>query len=142
MDIDPLSPAVVLYTSGTTGKPKGSVITHRAIDNMCEWYVGYTGMAEDDVYALYTSYSFDIHTMGLFSPLYRGASVEIVPEEVRLDMPALNDHLVDAGATHTFMTTQVGKLFASMDMPSRIKALMYGGEKLGEFRAPEHLGAI
>ncbi|MBR7006061.1 MAG: AMP-binding protein, partial [Candidatus Methanomethylophilaceae archaeon] len=142
VDINPLSPAVVLYTSGTTGKPKGSVITHRAIDNMCEWYVGYTCMSEEDVYSLYTSYSFDIHTIGLFSPLYSGASVDIVPEEVRLDMPALNGHFIDADTTHTFMTTQVGKLFASMDMPSKIKALMYGGEKLGEFHAPEHLGAI
>ncbi|MBP5203582.1 MAG: AMP-binding protein, partial [Candidatus Methanomethylophilaceae archaeon] len=142
VEIDPASPAVILYTSGTTGKPKGSVITHRAIDNMCEWYVGYTDMDENDVYSLYTSYSFDINTIGLFSPLYRGASVDVVPERVRLDMAELNGHFVDAGTTHTFMTTQIGKLFASMDMPSGIKALMYGGEKLGEFRAPEHLGAI
>jgi amino acid adenylation domain-containing protein len=140
--IDPLSPAVVLYTSGTTGKPKGSVITHRAIVNLSEWYVRYTGMSTDDVYALYTSYSFDMHTLGMFPPMFCGASVDIVPERVRLDMAELNRHFVDAGATHTFMTTQVGRLFASMDMPSGIKALMYGGEKLGEFHAPEHLGAI
>ena len=118
------------------------MITHRAVDNMCEWYVGYTRMSEEDVYALYTSYSFDIHTMGLFAPMFCGASVDIVPERIRLDMTELNRHMADTKASHTFMTTQIGKLFASMDMPSDIKALMFGGEKLGEFRAPDRLGAI
>lgn len=140
-DPDAMDPCVVLYTSGTTGKPKGSLITHRAVVNMCEWYVGYTGMTSDDSYGFYTSIAFDIHTMALFAPMVCSATVDIVPEEVRLDMVALNKHYVDNNITHTFITTQVGKLFASSGFDTAIRFLLFGGEKLGVFSAPESIGA-
>ena len=137
----PRDTAVVLYTSGTTGKPKGSLITRLAIENLCEWYVDFTGMGPKDNYSLFASCAFDMHTL-MFTPIVGGGALDIVPEDVRLDIDALNSHFRGYGCTHTFMTTRLGKMFASQaGGDTSIRLLMYGGEKLGEFTAPDAVGA-
>jgi amino acid adenylation domain-containing protein len=133
--------AIVLYTSGSTGNPKGAAITRRAIDNVAEWYVSYTGMDSSDVYSMYTAYTFDMHVLALFPALICGARLDIVPEDIRLDMHALNDHFVRVHATHTFMTTHLGRMFADLDMHSDLRFLLFIGEKLGEYTAPDWIGA-
>ena len=125
--------AVVLYTSGTTGKPKGSIITRFAIENFCEWYVSCSGMTSADRAALHTSIAFDMHAMALFPPLVAGASVDIIPENVRLDTDMLHAHIQKYGITHIFITTQFGKIYASSHPGGCLRVLFVAGEKLGSF---------
>ena len=134
-------PAMVLYTSGTTGNPKGAVITRRAVINVAEWYAKYTGMTSEDVYSMYTAYTFDMHTLAFYPFLICGAMLDIVPEDIRLDLHSLNDHFVKVHATHTFMTTHLGKMFADLNLKSDLRFLLFIGEKLGEYTAPDWIGA-
>ena len=54
----------------------------------------------------------------------------------------MNDYFRRYGCTHTFITTRLGKMFAtSVGDGTSIRLLMYGGEKLGEFNAPDAVGA-
>ncbi len=122
--------------------PKASQITRLALLNFIEWAASYTRFSRDDVFALYTSFVFDIHTMSLYTPMISGGSVDIVPEDVRLDIHRLNEHFVSRKVTHTFITTNLGKMFASKVGDTTLRCLVYGGEKLGEFTAPERIGAL
>ena len=132
--------ACVLYTSGTTGTPKGVLITRKAINNFVSWYVDETNFTQNDVYGMHCSYVFDMHTHALYSPVITGGSLYIVPEDIRLNLKALNDYFVEHNCTHTYITSQVGKLFAESSMKTTIKLLCFGGMKLGELNAPDSIG--
>ncbi|MCQ2753280.1 MAG: AMP-binding protein, partial [Bacilli bacterium] len=133
--------AVILYTSGTTGIPKGTLITRRAILNFASWYTYETNLSNEDIYSLYTVYTFDMHVIAFYSPLMVGANLDIVPNESRLDLTKLNNHFIKVKATHTFLSTQVGKIFISLKLKSSLKVLLVAGEKLGEFNFPSNINA-
>lgn len=120
----------VLYTSGSTGKPKGVMITEEAILNFCRWYRDYYALQPSDCVAAYSNVGFDACMMDLFPALTTGASVCIVPEEIRLDIRALNDCFLSNGVTHAFMTTQLGLLFIQSTTHTSLKHLTIGGERL------------
>ena len=70
--VSPQDTAVILYTSGTTGRPKGSLITRLAIENHSEYYAHYLDADIKSVFALHTSFSFDAHVHTMYPPLICG----------------------------------------------------------------------
>lgn len=71
-DISGGDPAAVLYTSGTTGEPKGARITHTGLENMLEYYCRYVSLTERDKLSLFHSYGFDVHMESMFAPVIAG----------------------------------------------------------------------
>ncbi|WP_407432946.1 condensation domain-containing protein, partial [Methanobrevibacter sp.] len=125
--------ACILYTSGTTGVPKGVKVTRKSILNLSEYYRDSCGFNEDDVYGLFASISFDAASQAICQTVYAGASLSIVPDEIKLDIYKMNNYFIKHEVTHTMITTQVGKLFIENIADTSIKVLTVGGEKLGEF---------
>ncbi|WP_407431868.1 amino acid adenylation domain-containing protein [Methanobrevibacter sp.] len=142
VDVDDKDVACVLYTSGTTGVPKGVLVTRKAVNNLVSWYVEETNFTSDDIYGMHCSYVFDMHVHGLYSSVITGGGLYVVPEDIRLDLKAFNDYFVEHNCTHTFITSQVGKLFAESGMDTTIKLLCFGGMKLGELNAPDSIGSF
>ena len=131
----PLSPLpsslfILLYTSGSTGTPKGCMLEHRNIVTFCHWYQRYYNLHPAHKVAAYASYGFDANMMDMYPAITCGASTHIIPEEIRLDIIALNEYFEREGITHSFMTTQVGRMFATSVDNHSLFHLSIGGEKL------------
>ncbi len=128
---------ILLYTSGSTGVPKGCQLTHGNLVAFCHWYQRFYGLQPEHNVAAYASYGFDACMMDMYPALTCGATVYIVPEELRLDLIALNDYFESNHITHSFMTTQVGFQFASNVENHSLKYLSTGGEKLASINPPK-----
>ena len=127
---------IMLYTSGSTGVPKGCQLTHANLVAFCNWYQRFYSLKPEHKVAAYASYGFDACMMDMYPALTCGASVHIIPEEIRLDLIALNDYFEQNHITHSFMTTQVGYQFATSIENHSLLYLSTGGEKLASLTPP------
>ena len=135
--VNPRDLFILLYTSGSTGVPKGCQLEHGNIVAFCHWYQSYYDLKKGDKVATYASFGFDASMMDTYPTITSGATLYIIPEEIRLDLVALNDYFLQNGITHSFMTTQVGYQFATSIENNTLKHLSVGGEKLASLTPPE-----
>ena len=78
----PANLAYVMYTSGSTGQPKGAMILHRGLVNYLCWAVKAYAVEAGGSVPVHTSVSFDLTVTSLFTPLMAGGQVELLPEDV------------------------------------------------------------
>ena len=133
---------ILLYTSGSTGVPKGCMLEYGNITAFCHWYRKYYSIDADCKIAAYASFGFDASMMDIYGAIANGAELHIIPEEIRLDFIGIQQYFEENGITHSFMTTQVGRQFAlEMDCKS-LKYLSVGGEKLVPCEPPKNYKLI
>jgi len=105
--------AYVLYTSGSTGQPKGVEVQHRALANFLSSMRDQPGCSADDVFLAVTTLSFDIAGLELYLPLIVGGRVEIASRAVATDGGKLRDRLKAAGATMMQATPATWRLLVA-----------------------------
>ncbi|MCP5048865.1 MAG: amino acid adenylation domain-containing protein, partial [bacterium] len=108
-------PAYVMYTSGSSGTPKGVVVEHRTIVNTLIWRKNYYDYQPGDVSLRNPPYFFDSSVTDIFTPLLGGACLVLVPEEQKTDLAVLKrviplhnvSHLIAVPAFYNLMIEEI-----------------------------------
>ena len=130
LDIDPL---YVNFTSGSTGTPKGVIICHR---NVCDFIPCFTeifGITERDVLANQAPFDFDVSVKDIYSGVFTGATVEIIPTGYFTQPTKLMDFLCDRRATVLVWAVSALCFITTMNAleyrtPETLRAIMFSGE--------------
>ncbi len=126
----PDSPAYVLFTSGTTGRPKGVIIANRSVVNYAEAFEREFHTAPGDVMLQYSVCSFDIFVEEVFTSLLNGATLAIPSKKtVKGDIKGLMDfvdrHKVTEISGFPYLLADMNKL---PSIPSSLRLLISGGD--------------
>ena len=129
-DPGPDDVAYVMYTSGSTGEPKGVLVSHGSLANYVAWAAGEHGRGGPVSYPLYSSFGFDLTVTSLYVPLVTGGEVVVYPEPEGTDLSVLDvfgDDLVDVVK---LTPSHLALLDPALLDTKRIRTLMVGGEDL------------
>ncbi|HEU0299703.1 MAG TPA: AMP-binding protein, partial [Longimicrobium sp.] len=127
--VDGEAAAYVMYTSGSTGEPKGVVVPHRAVTRLV-LNNGYAAFGAEDRVAFAANPAFDATTMEVWAPLLHGGRIVVIDRDTLLDPPAFARVLREQDVTALFITTAVFNHFAATipDALAGLRFLLTGGE--------------
>jgi D-alanine--poly(phosphoribitol) ligase subunit 1 len=129
-DTDPL---YVNFTSGSTGTPKGVTVCHRSVLDFIEVFDQTFGIKESDILGNQAPFDFDVSVKDIFSGLYSGASVAIIPPEYFSNPTKLMDYLVDQKVTVLIWAVSAMCFVSIMNgfgykTPETVRLVMFSGE--------------
>lgn len=120
--------AYIIYTSGSAGNPKGVMVSHASLLNYVLW-ARKEYMKENDIFAFFTSISFDLTITSIFAPLASGNTIDIYKDSG--DGFVLHNIIHTNRATIIKITPSHLSLIQGMDnRNSSIRSIIVGGENL------------
>ncbi len=122
--------AYVLYTSGSTGEPKGVAVPHRAVVRLVK-NTNFASLTENDVFLAFAPISFDASTLEIWGPLLNGGKLVIFPPQAA-SLEDLAKVIKQTGVTTLWLTSG---LFHQMvehqiDSLKGVRQLLAGGDVL------------
>ncbi len=124
------SPAYVMYTSGSTGLPKGVRVGHRGIVRLVV-NNGYAEFGDRDCFALASNPAFDAATLEVWGALLNGGQVFVIDHATLVDPQRFATALRQGGVSVLFLTTALFNQYAQL-LPqalAELRVLLSGGER-------------
>jgi amino acid adenylation domain-containing protein len=125
--------AYVMYTSGSTGQPKGAMVQHGGLVNYVCWAADAYGFQLGGLVPVHSSISFDLTVTSLYPPLLVGGQVDLLPET--RGAQSLADALLDGKRYNVVKITPahlelLAQQLTPAEMATATGAFVIGGENL------------
>jgi amino acid adenylation domain-containing protein len=131
--VEPDNLVYVMHTSGSTGQPKGAMLTHRNVVRLLDATgaaVGATG--PDERWVMFHRHSFDISVWETWGALLRGGTVHLVPNELKRSAERFLRYVSEQRLTVLVQTPSAFKLLLEADerlgLDLSLRLLVLGGE--------------
>jgi amino acid adenylation domain-containing protein len=127
--------AHLLFTSGSTGLPKGVMITHSNVRNFVDWGTSYFGFSAGDRLSGHPPLHFDLSTFDIYGCLCVGAELHLLPAEANLLPTKLADYIRDQQLVQWFSVPSTMTLMTKVaavregDFP-QLQRVLWCGEVL------------
>ncbi|WP_198299668.1 non-ribosomal peptide synthetase [Tumebacillus avium] len=124
----------VLYTSGSTGVPKGVEMPHKALSNLLSWQRGSFALQGAVKTLQFTALHFDVACQEIFSTLCSGGTLVVPSEEVRREPRQLLELVAETGVERMFLPfialQQLAESAVSAGLVTGLKEIVTAGEQL------------